>query len=78
MATMFHRFEVTRPLRGSPSHMREHETAHVAPRMVIIPVDPSLPADGYWVARQSVARCFPNATEIRALGRSTQQIWEVY
>lgn len=67
-APMFHQFEVTRPLRG---------TGDYASRVVILPADPDLPSNGFWVARLQVHRLYPNAIEIRALGLTTRQIWEV-
>lgn len=68
-APMFHQFEVTRPLRGS---------GDLESRTVIVPVDRELPARGFWVARLQVHRCYQDATEIRALGISTRQVWEVH
>jgi hypothetical protein len=68
MAVAFHQFEVTRPLRGSG----DPET-----RTAILPTNPGLPSDGYWVARLQVHRLFRGATEIRYLGITTRQIWEV-
>lgn len=67
-ATTFHQFEVTTYALGG---------AGAVTRLVIVPTTPSLPALGYWVARLQVHRVFRGRADIRSLGISTRQVWEI-
>jgi len=65
----FHQFQVT----------QRRNTGELVTRLVILPADPTRTDSdhGFWTAKTRVAACYPGAVEIRSLGLTSRQVWEV-